>query len=125
MFLTQSLESGRRWGNIAKDMLEEAGKGTDTTSARFLLFTFVNMWYVPLQETINHLQETEDMSLKFGNTTRAYMAQCAKFRFLFYRGEKLSILAHDIGTNLQSMVSTRAQLGSFIFICRSAHIFPP
>eukprot|EP00585_Thalassiosira_rotula_P010121 CAMPEP_0196137450 /NCGR_PEP_ID=MMETSP0910-20130528/5428_1 /TAXON_ID=49265 /ORGANISM="Thalassiosira rotula, Strain GSO102" /LENGTH=296 /DNA_ID=CAMNT_0041397909 /DNA_START=35 /DNA_END=925 /DNA_ORIENTATION=- len=34
---------------------------------------------------------------------KAYLAQCLRYRFLFFRGEKLSILSHDINTNLQSM----------------------
>mmetsp|Transcript_31487 Transcript_31487/g.57675 ORF Transcript_31487/g.57675 Transcript_31487/m.57675 type:complete len:291 (-) Transcript_31487:685-1557(-) len=103
MFLNQSLDSGRQWRNIIKDMLEKAAKGTVTARARFLFFAFINMWYVPLQESIDHLQEAEDMSLTVGDSDRAYMAQCMKFRFLFFRGEQLSILSHDIGTNLQSM----------------------
>ena len=93
-------------------MLENSSsEGPVTTRARFVLFAFLNFWYVPLQESSNHIQDIEDMSFKFGDPEEAYTAQCMRIRFLFFRGERLSILSHTVDTNLQSMVRSREREG--------------
>ena len=110
VFLKQSFDQGRHWANIAKNMLEKASAEDPVTRARFLLFSFVNFWYVPLQESSNHMQKIHDLSLKVGDIESAYLAQCLRFKFLFFQGERLSSLSHSADTYLQSMVSTRPRV---------------
>jgi len=59
------------------------------------------------------MQEIEDMNFKFGDTENAYMAQCVRYKFLFFRGEQLSTLSRKIETNLPSM--ERFSIGSAKF----------
>ena len=108
LFLEQSFETARQWGKIAEDMLEKASaEGPVTTRARLLLFPYVKFWFVPLQETINHMKDVHDLSMKVGDPESACIGQCTRFKFLFFRGEQLLILSHEVDLYLQTMVSIR------------------
>ena len=108
IFLKQSFESGRYWGNVATKIIDKASvASTVTNRARLMLTSFVNFWFVPLSDSINHLQEIADSSFKLGDNAMAYMAAGTKLSFLFFRGEKLSILSQKNESILQSMVNAK------------------
>mmetsp|Transcript_7551 Transcript_7551/g.17117 ORF Transcript_7551/g.17117 Transcript_7551/m.17117 type:complete len:1310 (+) Transcript_7551:61-3990(+) len=113
LFLKQSFDQAHHWGSIAKSMLERASTDGLVVKARMKLFSFVWFWHIPWQESINHLQDTYDLSLKVGETECAYMTMCVKLKFSFFRGEQLSSLSRSFDKYLQEMA--RFSIGSAIF----------
>ncbi|KAL7546664.1 hypothetical protein ACHAWF_009998 [Thalassiosira exigua] len=109
--LGQSFDRVRRWADVAKKMLEKSnsvGRGIDPDyqdllRARFMLFGFVWSWYVPLSETVAHLQSVFDLGLKLGRTDVAYMALCYGLYFSFFRGEHLSNISGLLERHLPAM----------------------
>jgi len=70
------------------------------------------------------MREIEEMSLKFGETSLAYMTKSMRFKFQFFRGERLSTLSQTFDTNLQTMASTRFQLVCVSSMYQSAYKHP-
>jgi len=93
-------------------MLEKASSEDLVIRARFKLVSFVNFWFVPMQETRDILEDIYYSGLKVGETEVAYMAKCMNLRFSFYRGDQLSTLSHLFCEHLHPMVNSRC-----VFIC--------
>ena len=106
IFLKQGFGKARRWGSIAKSMLEKANAEGLVIRTRLKLFGLLWFWYTPLEESRNHLQKIHDLSLKVGETESAYISMCIRLKFSFFRGEQLSIVAHSFDKHLKPMVST-------------------
>mmetsp|Transcript_29350 Transcript_29350/g.63181 ORF Transcript_29350/g.63181 Transcript_29350/m.63181 type:complete len:1300 (-) Transcript_29350:155-4054(-) len=110
IFLTQSFESGRKWGNVAKTLLEDAALCPATTRARLKFYTFVNFWFVPLKESIKHMEDVEDMGYKVGEIESADMAQMHRYKYSFFGGEQLSLLSQALDNSLRSMAKSSVVL---------------
>jgi len=71
--------------------------------AQMALHGYLNMWFVPHKEVSNHQLKIYDEGMKLGDVDTATYSLCLHYRFLFFAGEKLSIVSKGYSKALNTI----------------------
>ncbi|KAL7553733.1 hypothetical protein ACHAWF_018684 [Thalassiosira exigua] len=102
IFFEGDYESGKYWAHVAEKILENSSR----TNGRALLTLdgFLHIWVKPLKALANRLLSLYEISMKTGAIDNAMYAICQYWRFAFYGGENLAILALSFDKFMRLMV---------------------
>jgi len=109
----ENFEEGRRWGDIALEMLD-----ANLVFTPFVLYGFLLFWFIPHQEAANALFSTYEAGMRSGDVCNAMYALTVSMRFSLFGGMNLSLLSQAYSKHLKQIVSTLFyNVNPFIAFC--------